>query len=68
MRYLALVMLLSGCMSIEDRRQLMMENAGKNCDDMGFKRGTERHSECQLDLIRAVAGGNASRPVAVPVK
>jgi hypothetical protein len=66
MRNIVLVLLalsIGGC--VEMRRQQMMENASKNCDDMGFKKGTTEHSNCQLDLVRAIAGGNAARPTVV---
>jgi hypothetical protein len=67
MRYLLIFFFLSGCATVEDRRQLMLSNADKNCTQMGFKKGTTEHSNCQLDLLKAALG--APRPaIAMPVQ
>lgn len=73
MRYLLIALMLSGCATqerIEAARQIMLDNASKNCTQMGFKNGTSEHSTCQLELVKsviagqtAIAAGAAARPL-----
>ena len=54
--YLLVLLLLAGCMTVEDRRALMLQNAEKNCTQMGFVPGSPEHSTCQLELVKAAVG------------
>ena len=68
MRFMVLVVvMLAGCASVEERqaratsqRDAMIARMAATCDKMGFKSGSDAHSQCQLDLVKATIAGDAA--------
>lgn len=48
MRYLLVLLLLTGCATQEER----MAKYASQCDGFGFVRGTESHSHCMMEMQR----------------
>jgi hypothetical protein len=55
--------LLAGCLGLDDSKKPWMVHDQK-CEQLGFKRGTQEHANCRLELARHATprGGAPAAP------